>query len=169
MCISVRDIIFSYLMMNSEHDIIRLTDRLRRLCSRREYCMSDILKKAMTALEGNRDEAQKILDVLVSEKYVDDKRYAAAYAREKAMISGWGETKIRYMLSAKRIDRSIVDQALTEIDADKADSRLQKLLENKAKSLKEDPQMRLKLIRFVLGRGYKYDDVVKVIASLKID
>ena len=156
-------------MMNSERDIIRLTDRLRRLCSRREYCMSDILKKAMTALEGNRDEAQKILDVLVSEKYVDDKRYAAAYAREKAMISGWGETKIRYMLSAKRIDRSIVDQALTEIDADKADSRLQKLLENKAKSLKEDPQMRLKLIRFVLGRGYKYDDVVKVIASLKID
>lgn len=156
-------------MMNSEHDIIRLTDRLRRLCSRREYCMSDILKKAMTALEGNRDEAQKILDVLVSEKYVDDKRYAAAYAREKAMISGWGETKIRYMLSAKRIDRSIVDQALTEIDADKADSRLQKILENKAKSLKEDPQMRLKLIRFVLGRGYKYDDVVKVIASLKID
>ena len=149
--------------------MIRLTDRLRRLCSRREYCMSDILKKAMTALEGNRDEAQKILDVLVSEKYVDDKRYAAAYAREKAMISGWGETKIRYMLSAKRIDRSIVDQALTEIDADKADSRLQKLLENKAKSLKEDPQMRLKLIRFVLGRGYKYDDVVKVIASLKID
>lgn len=155
--------------MSSEQDMIRLTDRLRRLCSRREYCMSDILKKAMTALEGNRDEAQKILDVLVSEKYVDDKRYAAAYAREKAMISGWGETKIRYMLSAKRIDRSIVDQALTEIDADKADSRLQKLLENKAKSLKEDPQMRLKLIRFVLGRGYKYDDVVKVIASLKID
>ena len=156
-------------MMNSERDIIRLTERLRRLCSRREYFMTDILKKAMTALEGNRDEAQKILDVLVSEKYVDDKRYAAAYAREKAMISGWGETKIRYMLSAKRIDRSIVDQALTEIDADKADSRLQKLLENKAKSLKEDPQMRLKLIRFVLGRGYKYDDVVKVIASLKID
>ena len=128
--------------------------------------MSDILKKAMTALEGNRDEAQKILDVLVSEKYVDDKRYAAAYAREKAMISGWGETKIRYMLSAKRIDRSIVDQALTEIDADKADSRLQKLLENKARSLKEDPQIKLKLLRFALGRGYQYDDVRPVIDSL---
>ena len=155
--------------MSSEQDMIRLTDRLRRLCSRREYCSSDILKKAAAALEGNTEGAQKILDILVSEKYIDDLRYASAYAREKAMISGWGEVKIRYMLSSKRIDCSIVDQALTEIDADKADSRLQKLLENKAKSLKEDPQMRLKLIRFVLGRGYKYDDVVKVIASLKID
>lgn len=143
-----------------------MTDRLRRLCSRREYCRSDILKKAMTSLDGNKEQAQKILDILVSERYVDDRRYAAAYAREKAMISGWGETKIRYMLSAKHIDRSLVDQALTEIDYSKADSRLQKLLENKAKTLRKDPQAHLKLIRFALGRGYKYDDVAKLITSL---
>lgn len=150
----------------SEVDIQKLTDRLRRQCSRREYCMSDILKKAMTALEGDREAASKVLEILVSEKYVDDLRYATAYAREKAMISGWGETKIRYMLSAKRIDRSLVDQALTEIDASKADSRLQKLLENKAKSLKADPQIRLKLLRFALGRGYQYDDVVRVLQDI---
>ena len=128
--------------------------------------MSDILKKAMTALEGDREAASKVLEILVSEKYVDDLRYATAYAREKAMISGWGETKIRYMLSAKRIDRSLVDQALTEIDASKADSRLQKLLENKAKTLKADPQIRLKLLRFALGRGYQYDDVVRVLQDI---
>ena len=147
-------------------DINRLTDRLRRQCSRREYCKSDILKKAMTALEGDKEAAAAVLDVLVSEKYVDDLRYATAYAREKAMISGWGETKIRYMLSAKRIDRSLVDQALTDIDSDKADSRLQKLLENKAKILKADPQIRLKLLRFALGRGYQYDDVVRVLQDI---
>jgi regulatory protein len=128
--------------------------------------MSDILKKATTALEGDREAASKVLEILVSEKYVDDLRYATAYAREKAMISGWGETKIRYMLSAKRIDRSLVDQALTEVDASKADSRLQKLLENKAKSLKADPQIRLKLLRFALGRGYQYDDVVRVLQDI---
>lgn len=120
----------------------------------------------MTSLDGNKELAQKILDVLVSERYVDDRRYAAAYAREKAMISGWGETKIRYMLSAKRVDREVIDQALMEIDADKADSRLKKLLENKARTLRKDPQAHLKLIRFALGRGYKYDDVAKLITSL---
>ena len=128
--------------------------------------MSDILKKAEGALDGNTDSAKEVLSVLVSEKYVDDLRYATAYAREKAMISGWGETKIRYMLSAKRIDRSLIDQALTEIDVSKADSRLQKLLENKAKSLKADPQIRLKLLRFALGRGYQYDDVVRVLQDI---
>ena len=153
----------------SEADIQKLTDRLRRQCSRREYCKADILKKALTVLDGDKEAAAKVLETLISERYVDDLRYATAYAREKAMISGWGETKIRYMLSAKKIERSLVDHALTEIDSSKADSRLQKLLENKVKSLKEDPQMRLKLIRFALGRGYKYDDVVEVIASLTID
>ena len=152
--------------MSSEQDMIRLTDRLRRLCSRREYCSSDILKKAAAALEGNTEGAQKILDILVSEKYVDDLRYASAYAREKAMISGWGEVKIRYMLSSKRIDRTLIDRALTEIDSDKADSRLQKLLENKARTLKADPQIRLKLLRFALGRGYQYDDVIRVLQDI---
>lgn len=151
--------------MNQEN-IKKVTDRMRRLCSRREYCKSDILKKVVTAMEGDAETAEKILAVLVSEKYVDDLRYATAYAREKAMISGWGETKIRYMLSAKRIDRSLVDEALTEIDSDKADSRLQKLLENKAKTLKADPQIRLKLLRFALGRGYQYDDVTRVLQDI---
>ena len=149
-----------------EVDIHKLTDRLRRQCSRREYCKDDIFKKATTALEGDREAAAKVLDVLVSEKYVDDLRYATAYAREKAMISGWGETKIRYMLSAKRIDRTLIDQALTEIDGDKADSRLLKLLQNKAHTLKADPQIRLKLLRFALGRGYQYDDVVRVLQDI---
>ena len=147
-------------------EIHKVIDRLRRLCSRREYCMSDSLKKAEGAVDGNTESAKEVLSVLVSEKYVDDLRYATAYAREKAMISGWGETKIRYMLSAKRIDRSLIDQALTEIDASRADSRLQKLLENKAKSLKADPQIRLKLLRFALGRGYQYDDVVRVLQDI---
>ena len=150
----------------SQDEIQKLTDRLRRLCSRREYCVSDVRKKAMTALEGDSEAAENVVSALVAEKYVDDLRYATAYAREKAMISGWGETKIRYMLSGKRIPRDIVSQALTEIDEGKADVRLQKLLENKMRSLKDDPQIKLKLIRFALGRGYQYDDIAPVIDSL---
>lgn len=150
----------------NQDEIQKLTDRLRRLCSRREYCVSDVRKKAMTALEGDSEAAENVVSALVAEKYVDDLRYATAYAREKAMISGWGETKIRYMLSGKRIPRDIVSQALTEIDEGKADARLQKLLENKMRSLKDDPQIKLKLIRFALGRGYQYDDIAPVIDSL---
>ena len=142
---------------------LKVLNRLRGLCSRREYCVADVLKKATDGLEGDRAAAQEVVDVLVKEKYVDDLRYASAYARDKAAIQGWGEVKIRYMLTAKGVSRGIIDMALEEIDQDKADSRLEKLLHNKFKSLKDDPQVRLKLIRFALGRGYSYDEVSKAV------
>lgn len=145
---------------------LKVLNRLRGLCSRREYCVADVLKKAADGLEGDRAAAQEVVDILVKEKYVDDLRYASAYARDKAAIQGWGELKIRYMLTAKGVSRGIIDMALEEIDQDKADSRLEKLLQNKFKSLKDDPQCRLKLLRFALGRGYGYDEVSKVVDSL---
>lgn len=147
-------------------DITKILNNLRRQCSRREYCTSDVLKKAEKSLEGDSEKAREILDILIKEKYVDDLRYCEAYAREKSSISGWGETKIKYMLSAKGISRDIISQALTQIDSHRAESRLQKLLENKYRTLKDDPQWKLKLIRFALGRGYSYDQVNDCISDI---
>lgn len=144
----------------------RVTDRMRRLCSRREYCRSDIMSKVVVALDGDREQAAKIVETLVNEKYIDDLRYASAFARDKSSIAGWGETKIRYMLSAKGISREVVTQALEEIDASRARTRLEKLLENKLKTLKDDPQCRLKMLRFALGRGYGYDEAAEALDSL---
>lgn len=144
----------------------RLLDRMRRLCSRREYCSSDILKKLVDATDGDRAKSTEILSVLVEERYVDDLRYASAYARDKAALAGWGEAKIRYMLSSKGIAKDLIAKAMEEIDDVKASSRLEKLMENKYRSLKEDPQCRLKMLRFGLGRGYSYDEVSKVLEAL---
>lgn len=132
---------------------------MRRLCSRREYCVSDIRTKLMKELEGDVQKVETALTKLKEERYVDDLRYATAYARDKAAISGWGTTKIRYMLSAKGVAKDVVTEALNEVDEGKASSRLEKLLENKYKSLKDDPQWKIKLLRFALGRGYSYDEV----------
>lgn len=139
--------------------ITKVLDNLRRQCSRREYCTGDILKKAEKALDGDKEAAEKVLHTLIEEKYVDNLRYASAYAREKSAISGWGEVKIRYMLSAKGIERDVISQALEDLDVQCADNRLVKLLENKYRTLRDDPQCKLKLLRFALGRGYSYDDV----------
>lgn len=144
----------------------RVLNNLRRQCSRREYCSRDVLKKAEKALDGDREQAMKILETLVADGYVDDSRYAEAFARDKSSISGWGDVKIRYMLSAKGIDKETISKALEEIDARKADERLRKLMENKYKSLRDDPQWKMKLLRFALGRGYSYDDVSDILEEI---
>lgn len=144
----------------------KVLDRMRNLCSRREYCRADIMKKAMSALDGDREKAEKVIEILVAEKYIDELRYASAFARDKSSISGWGETKIRYMLSSKGVPREVIDKALEEIDGAKAMTRLERLMENKYRSLKDDPQCRLKMLRFGLGRGYGYDEVSEVLEFL---
>ena len=147
----------------------KVADRLRGLCSRREYSSSDIMKKAMNALDGDAAESEKIVSMLIEEGYVDDRRYASAFARDKSSIAGWGSVKIRYMLSSKGISKDVIGEALQEIDDAKAVARLDKIIANKAGSLKDDPQKRLKLLRFALGRGYGYDEVKDVLDRLNED
>ncbi len=147
----------------------KVADRLRGLCSRREYCSSEVMKKAMTALEGDSHAAEEVVGILISEKYVDDLRYASAFARDKASIAGWGDVKIRYMLSSKGIPKGIIDEALGGIDHDKASGKLDRILVVKAKSLKGDPQAGMKLLRFAIGRGYGYEQADNAIKRILND
>lgn len=141
-------------------------DKMRRLCSRREYCVSDVQAKLMKALEGDERKVNTALESLIADKYVDDLRYATAYVRDKSAISGWGEAKIRYMLSSKGVAKDVISHALQEVDQTKASNRLVKLIENKYRVLKDDPQWRLKLLRFAMGRGYSYEEVNQILKDL---
>lgn len=144
----------------------KVLDRMRCLCSRREYCRSDVMKKALKALDGDRDKAEKVVETLVKEKFIDDLRYSSAFARDKASLAGWGQTKIRYMLSAKGISKEVMTAALGEIDGEQAADKLERLMANKFKSLKDDPQCRMKMLRFALGRGYDYEEASSVLDKL---
>ena len=144
----------------------KVADKMRRMCSRREYCVADIRKKLLVQLDGNAAEADEIIAMLMNEKYVDDLRYASAYARDKASISGWGVVKIRYMLASKGVSADIIASALDEIDSGKAQARLDKLMETKFRTLKDDPQCRMKMLRFALGRGYGYEEAASIVEAL---
>ena len=137
----------------------KVLSRLEAQCAKREYCTSDIYTKALKATEGDAEAAREIVASLVGDAFVSDLRYASAFAREKASLTGWGPIKIRFALSAKKIDKATIDAALEEIEPEKAEDKLRRVMEQKWKSLQDDPQGKLKLLKFALGRGYDYDDV----------
>lgn len=137
----------------------KVLERLQRQCARAEYCSSDVYRKALKALEGDAEAAARIMASLTKDRYVDDRRYAAAFAREKSSLQGWGTVKIRFQLRGKGIPDEIISEALGEIDPDKAASKLEKLAADKYRLLQGDPQCRLKLLKALLSRGYGYDEV----------
>lgn len=141
--------------------------RLQKLCSKAEYCEADVYKKALKYLDGDAEAAARVTRSLVEERYVDDLRYASAYAREKANIQGWGPVKIRFQLRAKGVKEDVIGEALGEIEPEKATEKLDRLMASKAKTLQGDPQFRLKMLRFGLSRGYSYDDVEASLGRIK--
>ena len=144
----------------------KVLDRLQAQCSKREYCSSDVFRKALMAFDGDREMAGKILQSLQDDRFVDDSRYAAAFAREKSRLSGWGPAKITYMLAGKGIPRQVVVEALKEIDPGEADRKMRSVLEAKYKTLAGDPQEKFKLLKFGLTRGYDYDKIAPIVDDI---
>lgn len=138
--------------------VLKVLSRLQRQCVAREYCVKDIRDKAIKALEGDVAAAEEVVSSLVADRFVDDSRYASAFAREKSSLSGWGSVKISFMLKGKGISSDIVAEALKDVDCTSAQKRLDSLAFTKYKSLKDDPHCRLKLLKFLMGRGYSYDE-----------
>lgn len=147
-------------------DTSRCLSRLQKQCSKAEYCTSDIRRKALKDLEGDADAADIVVASLVEDRYIDDARYASAYAREKATIQGWGPVKIRFQLRGKGISDAVISEALAEIEPAKAEDKLERVLTAKARTLQGDPQFRLKLLKFGLTRGYNYDEVEAAVSKI---
>lgn len=138
---------------------------LQNLCVKREYCRSDIRKKALAAFDGDSAEAERAVEALVEDRFVDEARYAAAFAREKASLTGWGEAKIRYALMMKGVAKVDIDTGLGEIDAGAAATKLEKLVTAKSRALQGDPYIKFKLIKYALSRGYGYEEVSAAVAK----
>lgn len=156
-----------------EKEATRVLDRMRVLCSRREYCSAEILAKAKTTLtkqgldpEKLQETSESIVEVLQRDGYIDDARYAGAFVADKSGIAGWGPAKIRYALIMKKIDSSIINDALDGADRDKAYRRLYRLLQTKWKTLSQAPSGKMKLIRFAMDRGYAYEDIRPVMEEI---
>lgn len=140
---------------------------LMNLCVKAERSEFDV-RRLLERWGIAAEERQRIVDALVRERFVDNRRYAEAYVREKVRFSGWGRFKIRAALRAKRIDESIIEEALGQVDGasmrEKLEHRLQmKMARTKAR---DEYDLRGKLIRYGTGLGFDTDMVLEVVEHL---
>lgn len=149
-----------------EEKVRKVLSSLESGCARREYCSSDIMAKALKALDGDRAAAEEIVASLCRDGYIDDRRYASAFARDKAALGAWGPVKIRFQLRAKGVSDDVINEALESVETDRAADRMERLMLAKWKTLQSDPQAKLKLLKYTLGRGYEYEEVRKSIERI---
>ena len=134
--------------------------KLAARCSVSEQCLSDI-EAELAKYDLPDEEKTRILRHLVKEKYIDDRRYAEAYVRDKYRFNKWGRIKIAQGLRMKGVDRESIDAAMKAIDQAEYLNILRDLLKAKHKSTrgKSDYEINGKLVRFAIGRGFEYSAI----------
>ncbi len=131
--------------------------KLAARCSTSEQCLSDVEAK-LKRYDLSEEERTRILQHLVEEKYIDDRRYAEAFVRDKYRFNKWGRIKIAQGLRMKGIDNGTVNVAMGVIDETEYLHILRELIKAKRKSIrgKSDYEVNGKLIRFAIGRGFEF-------------
>jgi regulatory protein len=127
-------------------------------CSGTERCCFDVREK-LSGWETDAETAEEILEYLIMERFIDERRYACAYVKDKFRYNQWGKIKIRYMLNMKKIPSDIISEALEMLDEETYKEMIIKLIQQKSKGLKaaNDYERKGKLSRFLTGKGFEYE------------
>ncbi|MGN1262403.1 MAG: regulatory protein RecX [Prevotella sp.] len=134
--------------------------RLSALCSQAEHCSSEMTEK-MRKWELTDEEQADVMEYLTRERYIDDERFARAFAIDKIRYNKWGRRKVEQALWMKHIDDGIRQRVLDEIAPEEYDNVLRALLKSKMRSIKaaDTYERNMKLMRFALGRGFNASEV----------
>ena len=142
--------------MKKQHPLSpeEIYSRAAARCAAREYCRSEWLERMMRA-GLTAEEAEKQIDRLEDEGFIDEKRYARAFVHDKTCDDLWGRLKTRQALRMKAgIDGKVYAEGL------------RRLLQTKEKSLPEDlpeHERRARLARYAAGRGFEAELIFDII------
>jgi len=125
-------------------------------CSRKECCRKEMFDKAV--LWGcTSAEACELVDFLVEQKFVDERRYTEAFVKDKLRFNKWGRVKIVYMLRIQNIDKDMIMDVLSGIDQTEYQQILIGELQKKIKTIRQGNFFEItgKLFRFAASRGFE--------------
>ncbi len=117
------------------YDLTIALDRIKSYCALQDRCQWDVLQKLN---EWGLQQATKdhILELLITDKFVDEERFATSFCRGKFKIKNWGKRKITTALKRKNISTICINIGLQEIDDNEYNQVLEKLFYQKKDSLK---------------------------------
>ena len=133
--------------------------KAKHFCAYQERCHSEV-KEKLYSLGQYKKDVEELLSELISENYLNEERFAILFAGGKFRIKQWGRIKIKYALKQKQISEYCIKKALNAIDESEYNRTLEKLSEQKLKTLKSAKNIfikKRKLQDHLLQKGFESD------------
>jgi regulatory protein len=142
--------------------------KLEKYCAYQERCQLEVMNKLKT-MGLNASDASEICLHLVQNNFLNEERFAMAFAGGKFRQKQWGLKKIEMGLKAKKISPYCIVKALQSIDPMLYKNTLYKSAEkywNKVK-FKTEYERQAKTIQYLRSRGFDFEQSHEIVLELR--
>jgi regulatory protein len=145
-------------------------EKIQRYCAYQERSHQEVRKKLFDfGLYSH--EVEEMISHLITSNFLNEERFARAFAGGKFRMKKWGRIKIVNALEGHGVSENCIRLGLKEIDNSDYEKTLYTLIDKKADDIDEENiyAKRDKLSKFAIQKGFEPDLVWKVIRELLPD
>lgn len=141
--------------------------KLKQYCAYQERCHAEVVDK-LYQLGVWKKEHDAIVATLIEENYLDEERFAIAYAGGKYRMKQWGRVKIKYELKQKQVSNYSINKALKQFDEEAYLKTLHQLAMDKYTALKSEQYLvrKKKTMDFLMQRGFEPALITTIIQNI---
>jgi len=142
--------------------------RICRYCAYQERAHQEVRNK-LYSFGLSTNDVEDLISQVITGGFLNEERYAKAFAGGKFRMKKWGRIKIQHELEAMGLTKNCIQRGLREIDAADYRKMLRGLLEKKlaeAQGEENDFKRRDKVARFAISKGYEPELVWEYLKDL---
>jgi regulatory protein len=131
--------------------------KITQYCAYQERSHYEVKEKLYT-YGLYKNEVEELLSRLINENYLNEERFAIAFAGGKFRTKGWGRVKIKYELKQKRVSEYCIKKALSAIDTGDYEKKLNRLYAEKKIAIGSEKNIFVKkgkIRSYLLQKGYE--------------
>ena len=126
-----------------EDSLLAALQKAKHYCAYQERCHSEVRDK-LYSFKLHKNEVEQLLTQLIEEDFLNEERFAIAYAGGHFRTKQWGKEKIKYALKQKRVSDYCIRKSLAAISNSDYNKTFLSLANKKLLTLKSEKNIFIK-------------------------
>ncbi|HKR04095.1 MAG TPA: regulatory protein RecX, partial [Bacteroidia bacterium] len=113
----------------------------------------------------HKRDVERMITQMVEEGFMNEERFALAYAGGKFRIKNWGRIKIKLALKQKKVSDYCIRKALNQFDEKDYQKTLEKIIASYSKKISEKNVLKknYKVAQHAIGKGFEPELVWEIL------
>ena len=144
--------------------------KIQKYCAYQERCHAEVKDKLYSMGLATTD-VEAITTRLIEEGFLNEERFARAYAGGKFGVKKWGKIKIMRELQARKISTYCIKAGMSEIDDVVYYEQMKTLVYKRWEEMRKERDIYIrknKTATYIIAKGYEPDMVWDVLKTVEL-